>query len=200
MKEVDIKIGGRSYKLAVREGEEEQLFAAADLLDRNAKALVDSLGQIGETRMLLMSGLVLANHTRNLEANSTGVSAGLSSHPMNDDEDYKKLAARMKAAQIEIDKLREELSLQNEAVERAENLAEQIDVLRKENEKLENELNDQSDAKKAAVKPDAPDDLFSASQKDVDEKRKAAETARDDAIAALESVVKDVERLAAQLS
>lgn len=61
MPEVPIQIGGRTFNVACQEGEEHFLHAAADLLDNEAKALMDQIGRLPESRMLLMAGLMLAD-------------------------------------------------------------------------------------------------------------------------------------------
>lgn len=61
MPEVTIHIGGRPFNVACQEGEEHFLQSAAGLLDDEAKALMDQIGRLPESRMLLMAGLMLAD-------------------------------------------------------------------------------------------------------------------------------------------
>lgn len=61
MPELEIKIGGRGFRIACQEGEEPHLEAAAELLDREAQHLIASVGSVPESRMLLMAGLMLAD-------------------------------------------------------------------------------------------------------------------------------------------
>jgi len=63
MPEVTIEIGGRPFTVACQEGEEHFLQSAAALLDNEAKALMDQIGRLPESRMLLMAGLMLADKT-----------------------------------------------------------------------------------------------------------------------------------------
>lgn len=65
--EVEITIGGRSFEVACQEGEEQYLYAAARMLDNEAAVLIDQIGRIPESRMLLMAGLMLADRTVGLE-------------------------------------------------------------------------------------------------------------------------------------
>ena len=65
--EVSISIGGRSFEVACQEGEEQFLLSAASLLDNEAQVLVSQIGRMPETRLLLMSGLMLADKTVGLE-------------------------------------------------------------------------------------------------------------------------------------
>jgi len=61
--EVQINIGGRSFDVACQEGEEQYLLTAARMLDTEASVLVEQIGRMPEARMLLMSGLMLADKT-----------------------------------------------------------------------------------------------------------------------------------------
>lgn len=66
MPEVKLTIGGREYRVACEPGEEEQLYQAGALLDNEAQTLVKALGRVPEVRMLLMSGLMLADRTTDI--------------------------------------------------------------------------------------------------------------------------------------
>ncbi|NND41866.1 MAG: cell division protein ZapA [Silicimonas sp.] len=61
MPEVTVQIGGRPFNVACQEGEEHFLQSAAALLDAEAKTLMDQIGRLPESRMLLMAGLMLAD-------------------------------------------------------------------------------------------------------------------------------------------
>ncbi len=63
MPEIDITIGGRSFSVACQPGEEQFLRAAAATLDAEAQPLVMQMGRLPESRMLLMSALMLADKT-----------------------------------------------------------------------------------------------------------------------------------------
>jgi cell division protein ZapA len=67
MPEVIVTIGGRKFELACQDGEQEFVEAAAAMLDAEAATMTDQLGRMPEARMLLMSGLLLADKTAGLE-------------------------------------------------------------------------------------------------------------------------------------
>lgn len=67
MPEVTIEIGGRKFQVACQEGEEHYLQAAAGLLDTEAQHLIKQIGRLPESRLLLMSALMLADKTAGLE-------------------------------------------------------------------------------------------------------------------------------------
>ncbi len=66
MAEVTIEIGGRAFEVSCQDGEEHFLKSAAVLLDNEASVLNDQIGRLPEARMLLMSGLMLADKTAGL--------------------------------------------------------------------------------------------------------------------------------------
>lgn len=67
MPELEIIIGGRSFFVSCRVGEEHFLNAAAKLLDTEAQPILAQLGRLPEPRMLLMAGLMLADRTAAVE-------------------------------------------------------------------------------------------------------------------------------------
>ena len=58
---VDISIAGRTYQVACREGEEENLRSAARLLDGKSREALSGLGTLSEARQFLFAGLLLAD-------------------------------------------------------------------------------------------------------------------------------------------
>ena len=61
MPQVSVIVNGRSYMVACDEGEEAHLADLARYLDKHVQDLAVSIGQVGETRLLLMAGLLLAD-------------------------------------------------------------------------------------------------------------------------------------------
>ena len=61
MAEVDVIIAGRPYKVGCRDGEEENLRAAARLVDSKSREALAGLGTLSEARQLLFAGLLLAD-------------------------------------------------------------------------------------------------------------------------------------------
>jgi cell division protein ZapA len=58
---VDLNIAGRSYQVACREGEEENLLAAARLVDGKSREALSVLGTLSEARQFLFASLLLAD-------------------------------------------------------------------------------------------------------------------------------------------
>ena len=125
MPDVTITIGQRSFVVACQEGEEDYLHAAASLLDREAQGLVASGARLTQDRMLLMSGLMLADKT------------------LSSEEDFKALEQRLAAQAATIDELQDRPApppervevkvevpvLPSDAVERIRLLADQAEAL-----------------------------------------------------------------------
>ena len=61
MPEVAINIGNKKFTVTCQPGEESALEAAASLLNDEAAFLVSEIGQLSEQKLLLMSGLMLAD-------------------------------------------------------------------------------------------------------------------------------------------
>lgn len=60
MPSVDVSINGRNYSLTCEPGEEPRLRELAAHVDSKVTALADSVGQIGDARLLLMASLLIA--------------------------------------------------------------------------------------------------------------------------------------------
>ena len=61
MPEVAINIGNKKFTVTCQPGEESALEAAASLLNDEAAFLESEIGQLSEQKLLLMSGLMLAD-------------------------------------------------------------------------------------------------------------------------------------------
>ncbi|MEM8555838.1 MAG: cell division protein ZapA [Pseudomonadota bacterium] len=119
MPEVTINIGGRSFDVACQEGEQPFLESAAALLDAEAQVLTQQIGRIPELRLLLMSGLMLADKTAGLEDQLAILKDKLASHEALIEE----LSARKPASTDPVVPADSVVALTN-AVELAEKLAE----------------------------------------------------------------------------
>jgi len=58
---VNVMVNARAYTVACDEGEEGHLRELAKLLDARVRQLVESVGQVGDARLLLMAGLLIAD-------------------------------------------------------------------------------------------------------------------------------------------
>lgn len=61
MGQVNVRVNGRDYQMACEDGEEEHLVHLAEYINRHVNDLVETVGQVGEARLLLMAALVVAD-------------------------------------------------------------------------------------------------------------------------------------------
>lgn len=61
MADVNLTIAGRSYQVGCRPGEEQNLVAAARLVDAKSREALAGLGTLSESRQLLFASLLLAD-------------------------------------------------------------------------------------------------------------------------------------------
>ncbi|WP_118137528.1 cell division protein ZapA [Oceanicella sp. SM1341] len=77
MADITLNIGGRQFRVACEDGEQERLRDAAGLLDAEADALSKAIGTVPESRMLLMAGLMLADRMIGQESRHRGTEEAL---------------------------------------------------------------------------------------------------------------------------
>jgi cell division protein ZapA len=58
---VNVMVNGRAYTIACDDGEEEHLRELAIHVDDKVRELLGSVGQVGESRLLLMAALLIAD-------------------------------------------------------------------------------------------------------------------------------------------
>ena len=61
MAQVVVTVNGRPYTMQCDDGEEEHLAELGQLLDNEVSGIKESVGQVGDIRLLLMAGLVVAD-------------------------------------------------------------------------------------------------------------------------------------------
>ena len=71
MTELEISIGGRSFSVACDNEEQEKVRQAAALINEEADAIQTQLGRLPESKMLLLSALMIADRLADLESEST---------------------------------------------------------------------------------------------------------------------------------
>jgi cell division protein ZapA len=76
MAQVTVRVGGYSHPVACQDGQERHLTNMAAEVDRRVGALKAMGMQFGETRMLLLAALQLADETSDLAAENAALKAG----------------------------------------------------------------------------------------------------------------------------
>ncbi len=113
MPEVDVTINGRNYRVACEAGEEERLSELAAYIDDRVGTLVSTLGQIGDNRLLVMTGLMIADELAEAYAalSEAGLAAPDHDEPKSAIEEARKsVADRIERAALRIETVAEEVS------------------------------------------------------------------------------------------
>jgi cell division protein ZapA len=76
MPQVTVTINGRNYPIACKDGEEERIGELARYVDDKMRNFAQELGNIGETRLLLLTALVLADELADAQAATGRARAG----------------------------------------------------------------------------------------------------------------------------
>jgi len=61
MAQVTIEVNGRPYVVGCEDGQEQHLRDLAAIFDRQVRRVGEEMGQLGDTRLLLMGALLLAD-------------------------------------------------------------------------------------------------------------------------------------------
>jgi cell division protein ZapA len=68
MAQVTIEVNGRPYTVGCEDGQEQHLVELAQHFDRNVRQVGQEVGQLGEARLFLMGGLLLADELADVRA------------------------------------------------------------------------------------------------------------------------------------
>jgi len=82
---VTIRVNGNPYQMGCDKGQEAEIEALGKLVDKTVSDLVQSVGQIGETRLLVMAALLLAE--KSVAAGSGGTVSETASEPQSQKSD-----------------------------------------------------------------------------------------------------------------
>ena len=78
MGQVVVTIAGRSFRLACDDGDEARLAALAESFDATVSQLRGSFGEIGDTRLAVMAGLLVTDKLQDAEAKAQRLKAQVS--------------------------------------------------------------------------------------------------------------------------
>jgi cell division protein ZapA len=65
---VTVTVAGRNYEIACDDGQEDRVRKLAADIDRRASDLMRSVGSVGETRILFMTALLIADELADMRA------------------------------------------------------------------------------------------------------------------------------------
>lgn len=106
MAQVEIKINGRDYRIACEDGQEAHLSSLARYLDGKVGELVGEVGQIGDTSLMVMAGLLVTDELSDLREEleaARNQAARDTQSAIDDTED--KLAAQIDALAARIEQV-----------------------------------------------------------------------------------------------
>ena len=66
MAQISVTVNSRSYMVGCDDGEEQHVGHLAEYVDKRVRALTESVGQVGEARLLLLASLLLADELSDL--------------------------------------------------------------------------------------------------------------------------------------
>ena len=87
MAQVDISINGKSYRIACEDGQEKRLRELAQMVDAHVADMVEQVGQVGDTRLLVMASLLVADELMDLRDAANEVDEGDEEFSPNEIED-----------------------------------------------------------------------------------------------------------------
>ena len=97
MGNVAVEIGGRTYPLSCRDGDEAHLTELATGIAQKADGLTQSLGPMSEARLLLMAALMVADELHDLRSGKQP--SATASHPAGDAGVTERLSALLERAE-----------------------------------------------------------------------------------------------------
>ncbi|MDA9975911.1 cell division protein ZapA [Alphaproteobacteria bacterium] len=74
MAQVEIMVNGQSYRIACEDGQEQRLGDLARIVDAHVGDLVEQVGQVGHTRLLVMASLLVADELVDLQEAANEIS------------------------------------------------------------------------------------------------------------------------------
>jgi len=108
MAQVEVTINGRNYQIACDDGQEAHLVQLGEYIDKRVQELVSAIGQVGDSRLLVMTSLLIADELAetyaDLKKTSAAVEAAVSAEAMEE-----KLAAIVDAAASRIEAVTRDL-------------------------------------------------------------------------------------------
>ena len=102
---VNVLLNGRAYTIACDDGEEDHVRDLGQDLDKRVRELVSSVGQVGEARLLIMAGIIMADELAEaltkLQEREKEIAALKSDGGLTELEEKAALALESAAARVE---------------------------------------------------------------------------------------------------
>ena len=107
MAQVNITVNNRTYQVACDDGQEAHLSRLGDYVNKRIDQLIASVGQVGESRLLVMVSLLLADELSDIHAQSSGSEMKDENNSGRLDETsvfLEKLASRLEKIALEVER------------------------------------------------------------------------------------------------
>ena len=72
MAQVEIRINAKPYRVSCEDGQEDRLRRLAAMVDAHVKDLVGQVGQVGDTRLMVMAALLITDELVDLREAAVG--------------------------------------------------------------------------------------------------------------------------------
>ncbi len=111
MAQVTITINSREYAVACEDGQEVRIYQLARLLDEKAKMITQGIGQVNESLLLAMVGLLIADELSELKKNGGVPSQSLADNELKITEVDKEIASKIKFLTEQINSVASQINL-----------------------------------------------------------------------------------------
>ncbi|NBP72052.1 MAG: cell division protein ZapA [Alphaproteobacteria bacterium] len=108
MAQVEVTINGRNYQIACDDGQEAHLVQLGEYIDKRVQELVSAIGQVGDSRLLVMTSLLIADELAETYADLKKTSAAMES-AVSAEAMEEKLAAIVDATALRIEAVTRDL-------------------------------------------------------------------------------------------
>ena len=105
MAQVEITINGQSYRIACEDGQEQRLGELSRMVDAHVGDLVEQVGQVGHTRLLVMASLLVADELVDLRGAAGEVTKdGADTDTLKSIEAMSRVSSRLEAIADRLDR------------------------------------------------------------------------------------------------
>jgi cell division protein ZapA len=105
MAQISIQVNGRPYTVGCEDGQEDHLTELAALFDHSVRQVSEQVGQLGETRLFLMSALLLADELYDARQRLARVEGQLANDTDRREEVEERAIRALEAAAVRIEAL-----------------------------------------------------------------------------------------------
>ena len=103
MAELTIEVNGKRYTVGCEDGQEAHLRSLAEIIDARVREIAPDAGAMGETRLILLGALMLADEAAGLKARLAGALARVELAEQTLDRSDEKMVAALDVAAQKIE-------------------------------------------------------------------------------------------------